>query len=255
MALSRRCVDFLLAQYISAEVHDTCATCSAIETDMRSAEQGNVGGVLGGVVIPIYGGDLCGWCCIGTRRPFVGSTQDGLTLVKIAEHADAQCALVMPVDGRIGVSWSREFLPRYSHMTHFLEAAAAWGAVRGWRYADIVQSDVEPVLRRIPGCELIAEASGEYVRWWANGEHAVYAEPRLADPAVSPALNITVLTKTESQAEVLARRLRDEIPGNRPEFLLNLRHVVGEDHPELPRIWGNLTPASTIIDPAAISLL
>jgi hypothetical protein len=33
-----------------------------------------------------------------------------------------------------------------------------------------VATSPEAVLRRIPGCELIPEASGEHIRWWANAE-------------------------------------------------------------------------------------
>jgi hypothetical protein len=248
VTLSRRCSDFLATHYISAEIRGISKVGGAIDADIESAERGNAGGVIRGAVVPVYGGDLYGWCCIGTRRPVARLASDGLTLVKVAEHAEAQCAIVMSADGRIGVSWSGEFLPRYSHMTHFLEATAAWSGVLGWRYADVVQSELEPVFRVIPRCELIPEASGEYVRWWANEEYAVYGEPRLADPAVSPALRVTVMARTESQAQALSRRLRDEVPGKRPEFFLKSDPVIGDGYPELPGIWGSLTPASVVID-------
>lgn len=243
MPLSLRCSRFLGTYFLSKEIRDTSKADGPLEADILSVEQGRVGGPFKGVVIPVYGGDLYGWCCIGTRRPIVHTTPNGLTLINVAEHTDAQCAIAMSGDGRIGVSWSGEFLPRYSHMTHFLEAIAMWSDLLGWRYVDIVQSEPEQVLRRIPGCQLIPEASGEYVRWWMSDEYAVFSEPRLADPVVSPLVHVTVIAKTGVRAEMLVSKLRQEIPGSRPEFFLRTIRAVGEGHPEVPMIWGEPSPA------------
>jgi hypothetical protein len=69
----------------------------------------------------------------------------------------------------------------------------------------------------------------------------VYAEPRLADATIPPLTHVIVVARTRSQAETLAGKLRNEILGQRPDFFLESRHTIGEDHPEVPRIWGSST--------------
>ena len=167
--------------------------------------------------------------------------------MKVAEPAFAQCAIVMSSDSRIGFSWSGEFLPRYSHMTHFLESASVWHSLLGWRFADIVRlSDPEPVLRVFPRCPLIQEASGEYVRWWLGDDYAIYVEPSIASPVASP-LNIIVIAKTEEDAHAIRMLLSSEVDGSRPDRLLARLRPIGEAHPEPPQTWGVLVSASEVI--------
>ena len=248
MVLSRRCVNFLSSCYLSEQDHGTRGAYGALEADIRSAEQGYAGGALRGAVIPIRGGGLFGWCHIGARRFVKLSTPGGVSVVKVAEHNDAQCAIVMALDGRVGVSWTDDFLARYSHLTHFLEAAAVWSGLADWWYAETVQGHPEQVLREIPNCHLLPEASGEFVRWWATADYAVYAEPRLADPAASPVAHVSVMARTMDLAQTLASQLRNEVDGKRPEVLLRAPRKVGEDLPDVPTSWGKLVPIAALPD-------
>jgi hypothetical protein len=64
VALSRRCREFLLKQYLSSEIRDSGEIADNVDVSIQDARLGNAGGVLKGAVFPIYGGDLYGWCCI-----------------------------------------------------------------------------------------------------------------------------------------------------------------------------------------------
>jgi hypothetical protein len=199
-----------------------------------------------GCVFPIYGGDLRGdWCLWGRRQRYEAISESSIS--KVGELASAQCAIVMSADGRIGFSWSTEFLPRYSHSVHFLESMAVWQTVLGWTYADIVRLDsVEPVLQHVRDCRLVQEASGEHVRWWVGDEYAVYAEPRAASPTDKP-LNISVLARTTQNAHAMKKVLSSEVHGHRPDYLLGTLVSIGENFPMPPSSWGVLTSAREFI--------
>jgi hypothetical protein len=190
-----------------------------------------------GVAVPVLGGDLFGWYCVGAGEPGGWTTADGIAVSRFGEHSDAQCALVTAADGRVGVSWSGEFLPRYSDLRHLLEASALWASFVGWAYADVARVEPEQVIDALPGSRLAPEASGAYVRWWRGPDHAVYAEPRLTETAGKIA-TVSVLARTGDHARALRETLRSAVAGERPETFTATIARIGEESPEPPERWG-----------------
>lgn len=217
-----------------------------VETDVDSANRGKVGSNLRGLVFPMYGGDLRGWCRIGAFNPAVQHASNGPSMIRVAEHSSAQCALVMALDGRVGVSWTGEFLTRYSHLTHVLESAAVWADVLGWQYADAIHSDPEAVLRVLPDARLIAEASGEHVRWWHGDGYAIYSEIQLtASPGSLPMT--LILAQDGRRSAALREPLQSQVDGSRPSYFLSTRREVSLVRPDPPEAWGRLEPADEIV--------
>lgn len=247
MFLSDRSITFLRSCYVSSAMVEGRKTSDAIETTVEAAENAIVGGALRGLVFPIHGGDLRGWCRVGALKPVMMRASNGPSIIKVAEHNDAQCAIVMAIDGRIGVSWSGEFLPRYSHMTHMIESAAVWSMLLGWYHADAVRSEPEKVLRFLPRSRLIAEASGEHIRWWLGEDCVIYSETQLtAGPGTLP--TVVVLAQDDKQATGLGDYLQSRVEGVRPHYFLRTMREIGVAPSDPPIAWGGFLPAREIFD-------
>lgn len=229
--LSARCRHFLATALVSSRVVDVSGDRSDPTINARLAT------ALNGVVLPLFGGDLRDdWCLIGHRHAERGLKQGNL--IRVAEPAFAQCAIVASEDGRLGFSWAGEFLPRYSGLLHFLESSSVWFSHKGWYYSDLVSLIApEAALAALPECEPIREASGEQVKWWTTGDCSIYAEPHIASPVPSP-VTVTVLARSQEVALSLRGELAGKVHGQRPAWLLPRLRPVGDNHPQPPMEWG-----------------
>lgn len=227
-------------------------------------------GIEAGLAMPVFGGDLYGWTRIGPASHGGLVTDDGVPLLSMAEHQDAQCMQVLTLDGRVGVTWpGSDYLARYSHMQHFIEASAAWTSVIGWSYADVIQVNPGLVVRALGDVELVPEASGDLVRWWLGNDVAVYSEPRLTESFERPP-HVLVLASSAEHARVVGRELRrairrelPEVPAGWPEIPAAWTEppietafgsVVGRDFPEVPVAWGPPRHVATTVERLADAL-
>jgi hypothetical protein len=230
--------------YVASELRGSTASFEAADHD--TSADARVEEILRGVVLPVFGGDLYGWYRIGADQADGWTTPDGVPVARIAEHDTAQCALVMALDGRIGVSWSGEFLPRYSHLNHLVEATAMWASFLDWEYADALRCNAGQVVSALAGSDLVPEASGEYVRWWRAADHAVYAEPRLTEANAS-VVNVSVLARTKEKAMTIRRVLRSEVSVDRPEVCLAAGNPIGHALPDVPSMWGPIESGAALL--------
>lgn len=218
----------------AAFLKSSCYGVSAIGALSRPGER------FRGVVLPIFGGDLYGWYCIGGAHPGGWTTPDGVMVERFAAHQNAQCAQVAALDGRVGVSWSREFLPRYSHVDHIIEASALWASFRGWVYADVLRCNAGTVLQSLAGVVLVPVASGEYIRWWRAEDYAVYVEPPLtSSDTLSP--KVYVLARNSDVAATIQSSLED-IDASRASAFVSMADRIGEAFPPVPTKWGQPEP-------------
>lgn len=196
-------------------------------------------GVESGLAMPILGGDLYGWTRIGPPTSGGWVSDDGVPVVRLADHSEAQCTPFLTLDGRLGVAWPGKDLARYSHLTHFIEASSAWTTIAGWHYADAVSGHAGLVISVLDGSglRLVPEASGELVRWWLGEDVAVYSEAELTASFERPPY-VLVLAATAERAQEVRRELRQAIEVKRPEYFLTTVPAVGRDFPAIPAGWG-----------------
>ena len=165
-----------------------------------------------GLSVVSLGGPLEGEVRLGVngRRP-VRNAGPGLTVFRCASHPTIQCSIVSTVDGRIGCSWSNEFTPLFDSVGHFLENAAAWGNVQGWRYVAVGDVARESVVHVLGDIDVVVPASGEMSGWWVGSDIAVVFQQYL-NPSRSRHPQVFVLARTLSSAKEAGRRIGDAVP-------------------------------------------
>ncbi len=160
-----------------------------------------------GISVLSLGGPLKGAVRLGVHgvRP-IWRTEQGLSIFRCGIHPTIQCAVVASVDGRLGCSWVSEFSPLFDSVELYIENAAAWAVVQGWRYVavgDVLASSVLSVFDELSVDPL---ASGEMAAWWTGADHAVVTQQRL-NPAISGRPQVSILARTPAAKEEARSRL------------------------------------------------
>jgi hypothetical protein len=178
-----------------------------------------------GISVLSYGGPLEGEVRLGIDgdRP-IWRTPDGLEVCRFGRHPAIQCAVVISIDGRLGCSWTGEFTPLFDSVVLFIENAAAWAAVRSWRYVAVGDVSVEVVLDRLDSMTVDASASGRLATWWASPDCAMTAQ-RWLNPGRGSDPQVCVLARTRVAFDESRRRLGG-LPGAGP-FLFTAADVRG----------------------------
>ena len=160
-----------------------------------------------GISVLSLGGPLKGAVRLGVYgvRP-VWRTEQGMIVFRCGIHPTIQCAVVTSVDGRLGCSWTSEFSPLFDSIQLYIENAAAWAVVQGWRYVavgDVITSSVLSVFDELSVDPLV---SGGLAAWWIAADHAMVTQQRL-NPAIGGRPQISILARTPAAKEQARSRL------------------------------------------------
>jgi hypothetical protein len=112
-----------------------------------------------GISVFSLGGPLKGELRLGINgeRP-IWRADHGVEIFRCGVHHAIQCAIVASIDGRLGCSWSGEFTPLFDSVELFIENAAAWATVQGWRYVAVGDISADLALDVLDGLTVDALA-------------------------------------------------------------------------------------------------
>jgi len=181
-----------------------------------------------GLEVAVAGGVLHGTVqFLAPQRRGLIRTSAGSSVVRLARHTDAQCALTLSEDGEFGCSWADDFWPLFDTLEAFVENSAAWASFLGWHYS-IILDELEPgpVVQALGTPSLDADASGQLSQWWRGPDFAIVAE-RYLNPKRSAFPQISVLADGPSIASRLREQLKSEFPGSARTFAARTRGIVG----------------------------
>lgn len=83
----------------------------------------------------------------------------------------------------------------FDSLKQFLENAAAWGVVQGWRYVAVGDFAVDSVVGLLGDVNPDVSASGKSASWWIGDDRAISVQQYL-NPARSRYPQVCVLAKT-----------------------------------------------------------
>ncbi|MET9953439.1 hypothetical protein ABZ135_18070 [Streptomyces sp. NPDC006339] len=180
-----------------------------------------------GVTLPGYGGNYYGWTRLSVSRDGWASSPDGDEFIRIGEHQNAPCAIVLHRDGRVGVSWSGEYTDMFAGFMEFVESLALWSTLRGWTVLSGFGLQYSEAVDFISRGRLRPVTVGSLTRWTRFDDVAVLEEPFLTgDPGRPPRVYVMAANP--------ALLMGSDLVGSLPYPSIS---TIGQGFPEPPERW------------------
>lgn len=180
-----------------------------------------------GSTLPCYGGNYYGWTLLSVSRNGWMSSPDGDEFIRIAENQYAPCAIVLRRDGRVGVSWSGEYLDMFADFAEFMETVTLWSTMRGWTAMESAGLRFSDAVEVISRGRLHPVTGGSITRWVRFDDAAVLEEPYLTGSSGRPPRIHVVVADPELPA-------RSGFVESDPHAKFS---TVGRGFPDLPPRW------------------